>query len=278
MHVISSISEMIQTRNTIKGSVGFVPTMGYLHRGHLSLMEQARKKTDTVIISIFVNPTQFGPEEDLDRYPRDFERDEKLAKEAGVDFIFYPDRETMYPDGYASYVVPYGLDHYLCGAKRPGHFRGVMTIVLKLFNIIRPTDTYFGQKDIQQARILEQMIVDFHLPIQMHIEPIVREEDGLAMSSRNIYLDPEERKQSTRLYRGLSAAKTLFQSGERDVNALLDTVKGIISEHPLAQTDYVELVDYRTLRPVSGRVRGKAILACAVYFGKTRLIDNIILE
>ena len=278
MRVITSISEMATARNALKGSVGFVPTMGYLHQGHLSLMNRAREDTDTVIASIFVNPTQFGPGEDLDSYPRDFERDEKLAKKAGVDIIFYPNKETMYPKGYASYVVPEGLHRHLCGAKRPGHFRGVMTIVLKLFNITRPTDAYFGQKDIQQARILEQMIADFHLPIQMHIEPIVRETDGLAMSSRNVYLNPEERKQAVCLSAALKAAKKQFQGGERNADALLAVAKDVISRQPLARIDYIELVDYQTLTPVSHRVSSRAILATAVYFGHTRLIDNMILE
>jgi len=277
VHVISSIPEMISIRNSMKGSVGFVPTMGYLHEGHLSLMTAARKQTDTVIASIFINPTQFGPNEDLDSYPRDFERDEKLAREAGVDFIFYPDKSSMYPPGYASFVVPEGLDRHLCGAKRPGHFRGVMTIVLKLFNITRPTDAYFGQKDIQQARILEQMASDFHLQLQMHIEPIVRETDGLAMSSRNVYLSPEEREQAACLYKALNTAKTKYTAGERDAKALVKAAEEEIFHHSLAQLDYIELVDYQTLMPLS-RITGRAVLALAVYFGKTRLIDNMILE
>lgn len=277
MHVISSISDMILARNALRGSVGFVPTMGYLHDGHLSLMQKARQQTDNVIASIFVNPTQFGPGEDLDSYPRDFKRDEKLAKEAGVDIIFYPDKQAMYPNGYASYVVPDGLDSHLCGAKRPGHFRGVMTIVLKLFNIIRPTDSYFGQKDIQQARILEQMITDFHLPIRMHIEPIVREKDGLAMSSRNVYLKPDERKQAVCLSKAIQLVERHFKDGEREAAVLLTKAEKEIQKHPLAKIDYVELVDYLTLAPLKN-VTDRAILALAVYFGRTRLIDNTILE
>lgn len=277
MHVISSISDMILARSRLKGTVGFVPTMGYLHEGHLSLMDKARQQTDNVIASIFVNPTQFGPEEDLDSYPRDFERDEKLAEEAGVDFIFYPDEQAMYPNGYASYVVPDGLDSHLCGAKRPGHFRGVMTIVLKLFNIIRPTDSYFGQKDIQQARILEQMTADFHLPIRMHIEPIVREKDGLAMSSRNVYLSPDEREAAVCLSRAIRLVESHFKDGEREAAVLLTKAEKEIQKQPLAIIDYVELVDYLTLAPLKN-VTDRAILALAVYFGQTRLIDNTILE
>ena len=268
---------MILARNALKGSVGFVPTMGYLHDGHLSLMQKARQQTDNVIASIFVNPTQFGPGEDLDSYPRDFERDEKLAKEAGVNIIFYPDKQDMYPQGYSSYVVPDGLDSHLCGAKRPGHFRGVMTIVLKLFNIIRPTDSYFGQKDIQQARILEQMITDFHLPIRMHIEPIVREEDGLAMSSRNVYLNPDEREQAVCLSKAIRLVERHFKDGEREAAVLLTKAEKEIQKQPLAKIDYVELVDYLTLAPLKN-VTDRAILALAVYFGRTRLIDNTILE
>ncbi len=277
MHVISSISEMISIRNNMLGSVGFVPTMGYLHQGHLSLMEAARKQTDQVIASIFVNPTQFGPGEDLDSYPRNFERDEKLAEEAGVDFIFYPDKASIYPEGYASYVIPEGLNQHLCGAKRPGHFRGVMTVVLKLFNIVRPTDAYFGQKDIQQAHILEQMITDFHLPIQMHIEPIIREKDGLAMSSRNVYLNPDEREQSTCLSRAIRLVESRFKAGERDIDSLLIEAEKEIQRQPLSKIDYIELVDYQTLAPVP-RMSHRMVLACAVYFGNTRLIDNTILE
>lgn len=277
MHVISSIPDMISTRNALKGSVGFVPTMGYLHQGHLSLIQQARKQTDTVIASIFVNPTQFGPNEDLENYPRDFERDEKLAEEAGVDFLFYPEKQAMYPESYASYVVPEGLDQHLCGAKRPGHFRGVMTVVLKLFNIVRPTDAYFGQKDIQQARILEQMIADFHLPVQMHIEPIIREKDGLAMSSRNVYLNPDERKQSLCLSRAIRLVESRFRSGERDTAHLLSEAEKEIQRQPSSKIDYIELVDYQTLAPVP-RINNRTVLACAVYFGNTRLIDNTILE
>jgi pantoate--beta-alanine ligase len=277
VHVISSISDMVLARSRLKGSIGFVPTMGYLHEGHLSLMGKARQQTDNVIASIFVNPTQFGPEEDLDSYPRDFERDEKLAEEAGVDFIFYPDKQAMYPNGYASYVVPDGLDSHLCGAKRPGHFRGVMTIVLKLFNIIQPTDSYFGQKDIQQARILEQMTADFHLPIRMHIEPIVRERDGLAMSSRNVYLSPDEREAAVCLSRAIRLVERHFKDGEREAAVLLTKAEKEIQKQPVAKIDYVELVDYLTLAPIKN-VTDRAILALAAYFGQTRLIDNTILE
>ncbi|BBB31973.1 pantoate--beta-alanine ligase [Thermotomaculum hydrothermale] len=279
MHIAKTVDEMKKLRKEIPSNkkVGFVPTMGYLHEGHLSLLRKAREENDIVILSIFVNPIQFGPNEDLDRYPRDFERDEKLAKEVGTDIIFYPTPEEMYPENYSSYVVTEGLDKHLCGAKRPGHFKGVMTVVLKLFNITKPDNTYFGQKDIQQARIIEQMIKDFNLDIKMHICPIVREEDGLAMSSRNVYLSPEERKQAIALYKGIKKGEELFKQGERDAKTIKKEVEKVVKSFNLAKIDYVEIVDYTTMSPID-KLGKKSVLALAVYFGKTRLIDNTILE
>jgi len=277
LQVIPTVREMMATRDALPGSVGFVPTMGYLHEGHLSLIRAARAETRHVVVSIFVNPTQFGPGEDLDRYPRDFERDERLAGEAGADIIFYPKTEDMYPPGFSSYVVPEGLDRHLCGASRPGHFRGVMTVVLKLFTIVRPDHAYFGQKDIQQARILEQMVRDFHLPVTMHICPIVREPDGLAMSSRNVYLLPDERRQAVCLSRALALCREAVAAGERQTEPLIRRMTDHISSHNLAEIDYVQIVDYETLQPVE-TVRRKAVAALAVRFGDTRLIDNTILE
>ncbi len=279
MHVAKTIEEMKELRNSIPSGkkVGFVPTMGYLHEGHLSLLRKARKENDVVILSIFVNPIQFGPNEDLDKYPRDFERDEKLAKEEGTDIIFYPTPEQMYPENYSSYVITEGLDRHLCGAKRPGHFKGVMTVVLKLFNITKPHNTYFGQKDIQQARIIEQMIKDFNLDINFHICPIVREEDGLAMSSRNVYLSKEERKQAIALYKGIQKGKELFTNGERNAEIIKKEVEEVVKSFNLAKIDYVEIVDYTTMAPVK-TLGDKSVLALAGGFGKTRLIDNTILE
>lgn len=277
MRIIRTVNEMIRERDKLTGSIGFVPTMGYLHEGHLSLMRRARKSTDMVIASIFVNPTQFGPGEDLDRYPRDFARDEKLARETGVDLMFYPETGDMYPPGYASYVSPEGLDRHLCGAKRPGHFRGVMTVVLKLFTIVRPTDAYFGQKDIQQARILEQMVRDFHLPVSMHIAPIVREADGLAMSSRNVYLDDEQRGQAACLNQALKLAADAHTAGERSAARLIKIMQAHIDARPLARIDYISIVDDRTLTPVD-TLEDNAIAALAVTFGSTRLIDNMLLR
>ncbi len=279
MLIVKTVYEMKMTRSKIQTNkrVGFVPTMGYLHEGHLSLLKKAREENDVVILSIFVNPIQFGPNEDLDRYPRDFERDEKLAQEAGTDIIFYPTSEEMYPEGYSSYVITEGLDRHLCGAKRPGHFKGVMTVVLKLFNITKPHSTYFGQKDIQQARIIEQMIKDFNLDINFHICPIVREEDGLAMSSRNTYLSPEERKQAIALFKGIKRGEELYKNGERDAEKIKKEVEKVVKSFNLAKIDYVDIVDYSTMSPLK-KLGGKSVLALAVYFGKTRLIDNTILE
>jgi pantoate--beta-alanine ligase len=281
MQVASSVVEIKQIVKKVKQqgkTVGFVPTMGYLHKGHLSLLKAASKENDFVVLSIFVNPVQFGPNEDLDKYPRDFERDSALAKECGTDVIFFPTPEIMYPEGYNSYVVSEALDKNLCGAKRPGHFKGVMTVVLKLFNIVSPDNTYFGQKDIQQARIIEQMIEDFNLDVKINIMPIIREEDGLAMSSRNVYLSKNEREQAIVLFESLQKAKDLFEKGEKTSATIIDKVIKTINNASLAQIDYVELVDYKTLTPLNGVIKHKAVLAVAVYFGKTRLIDNIILE
>ncbi len=276
MKLIRSIAEMIAARSLLEGTVGFVPTMGYLHEGHLSLIRRAGSDTDIVVVSIFVNPTQFGPGEDFDRYPRNLERDEELCREAGADIIFYPTREDMYPDGYASYVVPEELDRHLCGTSRPGHFRGVMTVVLKLFQIVRPTDAYFGQKDIQQARILEQMVEDFHLPVNMHVEPIIREPDGLAMSSRNIYLTAEEREQATCLVEALEKVQEAVRTGETEVQVLEGMMKETVDRQTLALLDYASIVDDRTLQPIR-RITAPAIAALAVKFGRTRLIDNTLI-
>jgi len=211
-------------------SIGFVPTMGYLHKGHLSLVEAARKENDVVVVSIFVNPTQFGPNEDYNRYPRDLERDLRLLEPIGVDYVFNPSVEEMYPAMYSTYVEEVELSKYLCGASRPGHFRGVCTVVTKLFNIVKPTKAYFGQKDAQQFRVLRRMVRDLNMDVEMIEMPIVREEDGLAMSSRNVYLSPEERKEATRLYKSLLKAKELIESGERDVQKIKSEMLKILDQ------------------------------------------------
>jgi len=279
MRLVHTVAEMKKIVNDILKSgksIGFVPTMGYLHKGHLSLVEAARKENDVVVVSIFVNPTQFGPNEDYNRYPRDLERDLRLLEPIGVDYVFNPSVEEMYPAMYSTYVEEVELSKYLCGASRPGHFRGVCTVVTKLFNIVKPTKAYFGQKDAQQFRVLKRMVKDLNMDVEMIEMPIVREEDGLAMSSRNVYLNPEERKEATRLYKSLLKAKELIESGERDVQKIKSEMLKIL-DHPLLKVDYVEVVDEETLRPVE-KIERKVIVALAVFVGKARLIDNMIFE
>jgi pantoate--beta-alanine ligase len=279
MRLVHTVAEMKKIVNDILKSgksIGFVPTMGYLHKGHLSLVEAARKENDVVVVSIFVNPTQFGPNEDYSRYPRDLERDLRLLEPIGVDYVFNPSVEEMYPAMYSTYVEEVELSKYLCGASRPGHFRGVCTVVTKLFNIVKPTKAYFGQKDAQQFRVLKRMVRDLNMDVEMIEMPIVREEDGLAMSSRNVYLNPGERKEATRLYKSLLKAKELIESGERDVQKIKSEMLKIL-DHPLLKVDYVEVVDEETLRPVE-KIDRKVIVALAVFVGKARLIDNMIFE
>jgi pantoate--beta-alanine ligase len=256
-------------------TIGFVPTMGYLHEGHLSLVRKAREENEIVVVSIFVNPTQFGPNEDFNRYPRDLERDLRLLEPIGVDYVFHPSTEEMYPKNYSVYVDEVELSKYLCGAKRPGHFRGVCTVVTKLFNIVKPTRAYFGQKDAQQFRILRRMVENLNLDVEMIEMPIVRESDGLAMSSRNVYLSEEERKEATRLYKSLLRAKELIDHGEMDVKTIKEEMLHVLN-HPLLKIDYVEIVDEETLLPLE-KIDRRVIIALAVFVGKARLIDNMIL-
>ncbi len=257
-------------------TIAFVPTMGYFHRGHLSLMEYGRKVGDKLAVSLFVNPTQFGPGEDLDRYPRDLERDAAMAREVGVDVLFTPTAEQMYPPGYQTYVTVEGVSGGLCGASRPGHFRGVATVVLKLFNLVMPHVAVFGEKDYQQLVVIRRMVADLNLPIQVVGRPIVREEDGLAMSSRNTYLSPEERRSALCLHRALQAARRLVSARKNQSEEILATVRQIISQTPHTRIDYLALVDPETLEEVDA-VRGAARLALAVWVGTTRLIDNCLL-
>jgi len=257
--------------------IGLVPTMGYLHEGHLSLVDTARQNVDVVVMSIFVNPTQFGPNEDLARYPRDFARDEKLARERGVDYIFYPEVAEMYPEPYFTYIVTEQMAKVLCGVSRPIHFRGVTTIVAKLFNIIQPDVAIFGQKDAQQAIIIRQMVNDLNFPIHIIVAPIVREPDGLAMSSRNVYLSPEERRQAPVIHRALVEAAQSVAQGQTDADAIAAQIRRTILTTSLARIDYVEIVDDRTLTPVKIIAPG-TFVAVAVYYGKTRLIDNVYLK
>jgi pantoate--beta-alanine ligase len=250
--------------------------MGYLHEGHLSLVRQAKAECDRVIVTIFVNPTQFGPTEDLSKYPRDLERDLSLLEPLGVDLVWTPSDAIMYPPGYQTWVEVEALTRGLEGAMRPGHFRGVATVVAKLFNATQPHKAYFGQKDAQQAAVIRKMAVDLNFPLEVIVCPTVREADGLAMSSRNKYLNETERRAATVLFRSLSAAKELYEAGERDAETLRETMKETLASEPLAQVQYVSCADYDTLEELSV-VKGKALLSLAVFIGKTRLIDNFVL-
>ena len=254
--------------------VGFVPTMGALHEGHLSLVRQSKKDNEITVVSIFVNPTQFGPNEDYNTYPRQFENDKNLLEAEGVDYLFYPSVEDMYPEGYETYVELENLPNYLCGLSRPGHFRGVATVVAKLFNIVQPDVAYFGQKDYQQAQIIKKMVRDLNFPVEIVVMPIVRENDGLAMSSRNLYLSSEERKNATVLYRSLEKAKELILSGEKNVEKIKQEMMKVILSVP-SKIDYIEIVDPETLKTLESiPYSGKVVVALAVYIGKARLIDN----
>ena len=276
MRSVITLIDLRAARHSFPGRVGLVPTMGYLHEGHLSLVRRARQECDHVIVSIFVNPTQFGPREDLSKYPRDLERDLSLLEPLGVDLVWMPTDEIMYPPGYQTWVEVEAITRLLQGAMRPGHFRGVTTVVAKLFNSVQPHNAYFGQKDAQQAAVIRQMARDLTYPIEIVICPIVREPDGLAMSSRNVYLDPDQRKAATVLYRSLSAAKEAYEDGVRDAETLRKITKDVLASEPLAQTQYVSCADYDTLEELD-TVTGKTLLSMAVFVGKTRLIDNLVL-
>ncbi len=257
--------------------VGLVPTMGYLHEGHLSLARRARQENALVVMSIFVNPTQFGPNEDLSHYPRDLERDLFLAEEEGVDLVFHPPPEEMYLPGHATWVDVEGLTEHLCGASRPGHFRGVSTVVTKLFGICRPDRAYFGQKDAQQAFVIRRLTADLDLGVEVVVCPTVREPDGLALSSRNVYLTEEERAEAPVLYRALRSAEALIASGERDARLVVRDVLEVLAQSPHGRVDYVEVVDTATLQPLE-ILAGEVLLALAVWFGGTRLIDNLVVR
>lgn len=257
-------------------SVGFVPTMGYLHEGHRSLMEAARKENDKVVVSIFVNPMQFGPTEDLESYPRDLDKDSKLCEGVGVDLIFHPEPEEMYPEGFCSYVDMNGLTTELCGKSRPIHFRGVQTVVLKLFNIVTTDNAYFGQKDAQQLAVVTRMVKDLSVDTKIHGCPIIREEDGLAKSSRNTYLSEVERQAALILSQSLQVGKALIEQGETDATVVKKAISDKIATEPLARIDYVDVVDFDTITPIE-QIKGNTLVAIAVYIGKTRLIDNFII-
>jgi len=280
MEIIRTITEMQQKAEELRLSgikIGLVPTMGYLHKGHLRLLDIAKKNCDVTVMSIFVNPTQFGPEEDLDKYPCDFERDERLAKDRGCDFIFYPDVKEIYPESYRTYVTVEEITKSLCGASRPIHFRGVTTVVAKLFNIVKPHVAVFGQKDAQQSIVIKQMVRDLNFDIKIIIGPIVREKDGLAMSSRNRYLSTEERKDALVLYNSLQTAKKMLESGVLDSREIKSTIEKIINSVSSSKIDYIEIVSIADLLPIK-QLSGEILIALAVVVGKTRLIDNMMVR
>ena len=269
--------QFIATKRRKDKTIGFVPTMGYLHEGHLSLMRQAKKDRDISVISIFVNPAQFSPSEDFKKYPRNVRRDLALAKSAGVDVVFYPSSKAIYPKGYLTYVNVEKFTEVLCGKSRPGHFRGVITIVTKLFNIVQPDIAYFGQKDAQQAIVIKKMVQDLDMPVKIKIMPIVREPDGLAMSSRNAYLNLKERTDALVLYQSLIRAKRMIKKGERSSKKIVSAMRQMITAKKTADIDYISCVGLNNLEPLS-RIQGRALIALAVFIGKTRLIDNIIVN
>jgi pantoate--beta-alanine ligase len=276
MEVVTTFAELKAVRDTLPDPLGFVPTMGYLHAGHISLARRARQECAGTAVSIFVNPTQFAPTEDLSTYPRDLIRDLALLEPEGVDLVWTPDAEEMYPPGYQTWVTVEELAKPLEGSYRPTHFRGVATVVAKLFIAVRPQKAYFGQKDAQQAAVIRRMVHDLNLPMEVVVCPIYREPDGMAMSSRNVYLSPAERQAATCLYRALQTAKEAFEAGERDASRLRQAAMDVLKAEPLARPQYVSCADPDTLRELD-RVAAKALLSMAVYFGKTRLIDNLIL-
>lgn len=281
MEIVEKMETLRQKLQAVRRqgrSIGFVPTMGFLHEGHLSLMRAARQQNDFVVVSIFVNPLQFGQNEDYEDYPRDLETDSRLAAAAGCDLIFSPPAQDFYPPGYATSVEVEGsMTKRLCGASRPGHFRGVTTVLAKLFNLVAPDDTYFGQKDAQQCLVVKKMLHDLNYGINFHIMPTVREADGLAMSSRNKYLNPRQRAVAPVLYQSLQQAEALILAGERDGAALKAAMHSRITSVPETVVDYIEIADTQGLRPLE-RLAGECLIALAVRLGSTRLIDNVIVN
>ena len=273
---VVTFNELRNARNGLPEPVGFVPTMGFLHEGHLSLVKRACEQSASVVVSIFVNPTQFAPTDDLEAYPRDLERDAALLKEAGANLLWTPTPEVMYPPDFQTWVDVERLTAPLEGTKRPGHFRGVTTVVAKLFNAVQPQMAFFGQKDAQQAAVIRQMVRDLNMPVEILTLPIVRERDGLAMSSRNTYLNPAERQAALCLSQSLKAAKSAYEKGERNAENLRVLMREIINAEPLARLEYVSCADYDSLAELD-EISAKALLSMAVYIGSTRLIDNIVL-
>ena len=280
MRVIEKISDLkaaVAAQKNAGKTVGLVPTMGFLHEGHVSLVEASRRENDITVLSIFVNPAQFGVNEDFDKYPKDIEGDFQKAEEAGTDIIFAPTAVEMYPQGYSTYVDIDGITDRMCGKSRPGHFKGVATVVTKLFNIVQPDKAYFGQKDAQQAAVIRKMVRELNINVDLAVCPIVREKDGLAMSSRNIYLNSEERKAALALSKSLFKAERLIKEGERDARKIRAFIEKEIGSESLADVDYVTVVDADTLDEIK-LLKSSIVAAVAVRFGKTRLIDNIVVE
>ncbi len=276
MQTAHSIEEMKHLRSKCRGSVGFVPTMGYLHEGHLELVRQAKNENYVAVVSIFVNPTQFAPHEDFKAYPRDLDRDLTLLESAGTDIVFIPGDKDMYPADYDTWVEVKGITRHLEGRSRPTHFQGVTTVCGKLFNIVEPNKAYFGQKDAQQALVIQKMVADLNMNLEIIMAPTVREKDGLAMSSRNVYLTPEERKSAPVLYKALQLARDMHAKGESDAILIKNAMTKLISSVPAAKIDYISIADIGTLQEVND-IRGRVLVSLAIKLGKPRLIDNIIL-
>jgi len=274
---ISDIKAVIKAQKSMGKTIGLVPTMGYLHEGHMSLVNMSVQHNDFTVLSVFVNPVQFGPNEDFERYPRDIDRDIKMAETAGVDVVFSPSVSKMYPDGYKTYVEVEGITNILCGRTRPGHFKGVTTVVNKLFNIVQPDRAYFGQKDAQQVVVIKKMVKDLNMNLEIVTCPIVREKDGLAMSSRNVYLSGEERKSALILSKSLFEAEELIKKGKTGKENILKYITDRIKSEKSAQIDYIEIINAETLDSIEF-LKGRVLIALAVKFGNTRLIDNVIVE
>jgi pantoate--beta-alanine ligase len=277
MQIAKTIADMKALRTKSLGSVGFVPTMGYLHQGHLALVKQSRAENSVVIASIFVNPTQFGPTEDFKSYPRDTERDLAMLRKERTDIVFMPSAEEMYPEGFNSWVEVEKVTDRLEGSYRPEHFKGVATVVTKLFNIVEPTCAYFGQKDAQQALVIKKMAADLNMNLEVIVTPTVRESDGLAMSSRNVYLNTQERQAAAVLFKALTLAQNLWEKGDRNAERIRQEMTSLISKEPLAKIEYVSIADAQTLEELS-EIDRPALASLAVRIGKTRLIDNMVLE
>ena len=277
MKIVKSIAALQTALAGLERPLGLVPTMGFLHEGHLSLVQKAKEDNRTVAVSIFTNPTQFSPDEDLDNYPTDIDRDLEILKSEGADLVWLPSVDDMYPENFQTWVIVERLTTFLEGVYRPSHFQGVTTVVSKLFNAIRPDRAYFGQKDAQQAAVIQRMVIDLNYPIKIVVCPIIREEDGLAMSSRNSYLNGPERQAALRLSRGLGAAEKLFLEGERNAEILKEAVQREIEQEKLAKIQYISCTDPKTLEELSGGINS-CLISMAVYIGETRLIDNIILS